>query len=254
MAVVTAVAADEPDPIPEAINMLALAGMVATPIPGHALHCNGRCSRWIVADSPTCLPYPCQCPKTRASAPEHIADPTCWWRDKATGKIKSRCPCWGDTRTGKPGDCCAHHSANPAYLTVLSAIEGADASEPVGDLPEAGSEDPGRPADADAVSWDDDARDDRDAWRDLRHRAEPYVRRWPPADLRCEHPLPTKGIHCQSCCTVYATDLAFGMHRPVWTKACRRPEDIVDVDTGKPLLYVNSDGAWSMNWAANTEP
>lgn len=88
-------------------------------------------------------------------------------------------------------------------------------------------------------------------WGEAPPAPRPFVRRWKPEELCCPHPVPAKGIHCQSCCVVWATDLAFGMHRHDWTKPCRRPEDLVDVDTGAQLVYQDSSGAWAIDWAAN---
>lgn len=226
----------------------------------HAAWCAGGCPRWLATGAPTCLPYPCRCPDTRANAPEWARkDPKCWWTAK-TGGLRSRCPCWGDIRDDKPDDCCSRHAANPAYLTdpetaFLTTLTDPDSEHAAAVL--ATVADPEDPEPAKAALREAaetlNLRDDERAWGDdpARER-KPYVRRWPPEDLACEHDVSAiKGIHCQSCHHVYATDIAASMHRRLWTELCRQPQDIRDVDTGAELLVRNAEGAWAIDWAAN---
>ena len=223
----------------------------------HARWCSGGCSRWIATGAPSCLPYPCRCPETKANAPQFVKDygaVTCWWRSKITGALTSRCPCWGDEREGKPADCCSWHIASPRYLDdrhaafLALAEAGRDPGNPDAEL-DTGAVKAGPPAEPDPLRWDDDG----EPWEDRRRRLTPYVRRWKPAELTCGHPSGTeRGVHCPSCCRVFASELAASMHRRAWTDPCRDPDDVRDVDTGVHLLTLNHEGAWAVNWGANT--
>lgn len=226
----------------------------------HARWCSGGCPRWLATGVPTCLPAPCRCQETRADAPDWVRDRgnvTCWWRKKTTGQIRSRCPCWGDSRDGKPGDCCAHHSANPRYLDVPAAALADPDAPPVvpdpvdpADLPPAGWHAPHERAD-----WDDDG----EPWGpDPARERKPFVRRWQPAELTCPCPTPwdakkgpSAGVHCPTCHCDFANTGTAAMHRRRWTDPCIPPEGIVDVDTGAGLLRLSMDGVWSIDWAAN---
>lgn len=77
----------------------------------HADGCDGQCVRWIAANSPSCRPYPCVCPATRAAAPDwkqKLGTVACWWRDAVTGRVATRCACWSRKPwPGMPDDCCS---------------------------------------------------------------------------------------------------------------------------------------------------
>lgn len=219
----------------------------------HAPWCAGGCPRWLATGAPGCLPIPCQCRRTRDEAPEWArrqGQDRCWWQKKGLedtpgGGYRSRCPCWGGVRDGRPGGCCAHHSANPHYAAVLitgsadpdapdatAAVEPAD--EPLDiDMP------PGEPGEPDWAEFD---------WPD--EIREPYVRRWGSAELTCECVLPyakdarCATVHCVTCCTDWANPGTFAIHRPLWTQPCRDPWKIRDVATGRSLLYQDGEGIW----------
>jgi hypothetical protein len=230
------------------VTALTLVAAAEPPAELHAPDCAGNCPRWLAVDAPTCLPYPCRCADTKENAPQwrkDYGDVKCWWR-RRTGGVASRCPCWGGDCDGKPGDCCSHHSANPRYLlegefTVIDPDEQLSAAAEVAELFD------GRPPDADEVVWED-----RMAWEDERPQRKPYVRRWQPHELACEHDVSqVKGVHCPDCHENYATEMSFGMHRASWMAPCRAPQDIRDVDTGAELLQLNQHGAWAIDWSAN---
>jgi hypothetical protein len=219
----------------------------------HASWCSGGCLRWLATGAPTCIPYPCRCDETKARAPEWARDRgdlTCWWRKKATGQLTSRCPCWGDAREGKPETCCSWHMANPRFLDdrhaaflALAEVANDPAGESVFD-----ASTPERRPEPDPLTWADDG----EPWEDRRIRREPFKRRWTPAELQCAcGATPERGVHCVSCCQTFASEMAAGMHRTTWSTPCRVPTDIRDVDTGRPLLQPNADGAWAIDWQAN---
>lgn len=221
----------------------------------HARWCSGGCPRWLATGAPTCVPYPCRCAETKAKAPEWAqlaGNVTCWWRKKTTGELTSRCPCWGDEREGRPDTCCVWHMANPRYLDDRHAafLALADAATDDNDDARFDASTPERRPPPDPLVWD---ADDGEAWADTRPVREPYRRRWAPAELLCACGAnPPRGVHCPSCCVTYASEMAAGMHRTAWTLPCRAPQDIRDVDTGVPLLQPNGDGAWAIDWQANT--
>lgn len=219
----------------------------------HARWCSGGCRTWLATGAPTCVPDPCWCWKTKADAPEWGRD-RCWWKDKVTGKFKSRCPCWGARRENKPAGCCALHLANPQYLDVraatflaMTALADPDATKDAhmaapGEDPGA---EPGRPDD-DGL-WDD--------WDDMPPNPYavvrmPYVARWTPEELHCPCTAPdgwpkqSSAVHCTSCCESFANPSTFSLHRRHWTQPCRVPEEITDVDTGRMLLYQDGAGVW----------
>jgi hypothetical protein len=224
---------------------------VAAPEPPAELHapwCSGGCPRWLGSGRPTCLPTPCVCAVTRRSAEERGLPGRCWWINRVTLKATSRCPCWGSPRDGRPGDCCGHHSANPYYLRILTALDDPDDAEIVKGA--VGEADPGATADDQAPP------EFEPAWEDVYDFPErilkPYVRRWaaeeitcpcrtpwdrPPGDTRKVDPR-TLGHHCPAdgCHTNWASFSASTTHRPDWTEPCRPPETIVDCDTGEALL------------------
>ncbi len=232
---------------------------VPQPPARHSSSCAGGCGMWIAANSPSCLPYPCMCAQTKANAPEWGRD-RCWWVVKATGRTTSRCPCWGRERDGRPGGCCAHHSANPRYAAPII--------EPV---PLIEFEMPAAPAGWHApherADWEpDEDVTDRPArvdaglldWSHLNvptHDPEieypVYVRRWTHAELHCDCPEPATWpktsvtVHCTNCHTHWANPGTFAQHRRLWWEPCRAPADIRDVDTGRPLLRQGADGIWS---------
>lgn len=216
----------------------------------HAIWCAGGCPRWLATGAPTCMPYPCRCAETKANAPEwKRTDPglTCWWRNRV-GKLTSRCPCWGETRRNQPADCCVWHLANPQYLDEPTEAYLAlmDPEQAAAQMMEPEDTQTARPADADAVVWDDER-----PYEAERPKA-PVVRRWTPRELVCEHDVSAiKGIHCQECHVVWANDMVFGMHRATWWSPCRAPGDLVDIDTGVLLILQRADGAWAIDWAAN---
>lgn len=215
----------------------------------HARWCSGGCPRWLATGAPTCMPDPCRCAETLAGRPDWVADPRCWWRNKA-GKLTSYCPCWGDARDGKPDDCCSWHLASPRYLTdteeaYLALMDPDRAAEQMAEAPER----PEKPQETSPDRWDDER-----PWEAERPRREPYTPRWTRAEMHCAHSADvlSKGVHCTSCCVTYATEIAAAMHRRLWTEPCRRPADIVDVDTGVALLIPDVNGVWRVDWAANS--
>ena len=222
----------------------------------HARWCSGGCPRWIATGAPTCMPYPCRCAETKATAPDWVPPDqvTCWWRKKTTGALTSRCPCWGDDRDGKPDGCCAWHMASPRYLddrtaAFLALIEAAPDDDDDGEVVQAS-----KPV-VDPLLWDVE---DGEAWDDRRPRHKPHVRRWPPAELTCTCPTPWDvkkgpgaGTHCTDCHENFVNVGAASMHRRRWTDPCTPPHIVRDVDTGASLLQQGADGVWFINWAAN---
>lgn len=249
----------------------------------HADGCDGTCGVWLAAGTPTCRPYPCRCAETRATAPGWLiqrGDVTCWWMK--AGRIRSRCPCWGTPRDGRPGDCCAHHSANPRYVVTVPDIpdpepfraptgpagwhaphERADRADDTGDDTgddgmTASSDHPdepdgwGEPGDWDEVSpfadweWPDEVR-------------APFVRRWQPADVTCPcvlsyaHEKRSVQVHCVSCHRDWANVQTMAMHRRRWTDPCLDPEGIVDCWTGLPLL-ASRGGIWHLSFDSTYRP
>ncbi len=224
----------------------------------HASWCSGGCPRWLSSGAPTCLPIPCQCARTRADAPGW-SDGKCWWIKKGGTQVRSRCPCWGGKRDDRPGDCCAHHSANPLYqtpntgtadpeddatLTALAVVE--DDSAPF----EVPTDPAGWHAPHEYRDWQGDE-DDEQAWGpDPAKVRKPFERRWPAEDLTCPCVLTyandkrTANVHCVQCCQDFANPKTFSVHRRDWTRPCRPPQSIVDCDTGRPLLYQDGGRIW----------
>jgi len=226
----------------------------------HARWCSGGCSRWLATGAPSCLPYPCRCADTKAAAPDWIRDRdrdnvTCWWKTKA-GSLRSRCPCWGSVRDDKPGDCCAWHLASPRYLddragAFLALLDPDRQAEELAAPPEPQVEP--QPVTEPAVGEEGYIEDGEPWGRDPARERKPYIRRWPAETLLCPC-LPDripKGIHCPQCCVTFGNQMAADMHRPLWTRPCRAPEDLRDVDTGAPLLRPDSAGAWRMVWPSD---
>lgn len=217
----------------------------------HARWCSGGCPRWLATGAPTCMPDPCRCAETLSKRPEWVAEPRCWWRNKA-GKLTSYCPCWGDRRDGKPDGCCSHHLASPRYLTdteaaYLALMDPDRAAEQMAEVPDT----PANwhaPHDREPL-WLEEER----PWEAERPRHEPYTPRWTHAEMHCRHSadmLP-KGVHCPSCCVTYGSEIAAHMHRTSWLQPCRDPATVLDVDTGAALLIRGADGVWRVDWAAN---
>jgi len=221
----------------------------------HADDCPGDCPRWLATGAPTCMPYPCRCDETKAAAPDwkrQMGDVTCWWRNRA-GALTSRCPCWGDNREGKPETCCSWHLASPAYLddrhaAFLALLDDVDApGDPATEAALDAAMDHAKRPEPDPLVWDDER-----PYEAERIKREPFIRRWKPEELICEHDVTMiKGIHCVQCHIVYANEMVFGMHRAVWGQPCRTPDDLRDVDTGVPLVQQRSDGAWALDFTAN---
>lgn len=215
----------------------------------HADDCTGTCGLWLAAGTPSCQPYPCQCRSTRENAPDWArrqGQARCFWQKRGLegtpgGGYRSRCPCWGTDRTGKPGDCCAHHSANPRYAVAPVGV--ADPDLPPFEIPTepAGWHAPHErnepEPDEHEYDWPDEIR-------------EPYVRRWSREELTCECVLAyandkrSVATHCVSCCNDFANVRTAAVHRRLWTQPCRDPWKIVDCDTGRALLYQDGDGIW----------
>lgn len=212
---------------------------VSTAAPVHAADCDGRCNRWIATDAPGCMPYPCACRKTRADRPSWAKD-QCWWTHKLTGQPTARCPCWGQRRDGRPGHCCAHHSANPFYAPPPA--------------PRALDDDPDV---APLVVWEPEPehvpKDLDELWFNGEIEFPEYERRYRPEDLTCPCVTPwdgkkgAKGWHCagEGCHQHFSSYSVGEVHRRRWTEPCRDPADICDVDTGFPLLRQGGDGVWS---------
>lgn len=203
----------------------------AAPPPEHARWCSGGCDRWLGSGAPTCLPAPCVCRKTRADRPQWAKD-QCWWPHKLTGRPTAKCPCWGSKRDGKPGHCCAHHSANPFYAppVPLRGLDDLDVAPLVVWVPEH------VPKDLDEL------------WFDGEIEFPEYERRYQPEELTCPCVLPWDGKgakwHCCDCHQSFASYGVGEVHRRRWTEPCRDPADIVDIDTGRPLMYQGADGVW----------
>lgn len=215
--------------------------------PGHARWCSGGCPRWLATGHPTCKPQPCQCEATKNANPEWGRRERCWWRSKRDNRIHCRCPCWGGPREGRPGDCCAHHSANPAYLTATATIEAAADADAEVAMHDAEPGDPGErehdPEDLDELfsDWDDNP------YAVVR---VPYVARWTREELHCDCPVPggkaSSVVHCTAdgCHQNFANPSLFEQHRRDWRYPCRPPHTLRDVDTGEPLTYQDADGIW----------
>jgi len=226
------------------------------PAEQHADWCSGECPRWLGINAPSCLGYPCRCAATQADAPGW-SDGKCWWTKH--DKIRSRCPCWGGKRDGRPGDCCAHHSANPAAAPDPEALpagqrESGGEGETLDDS--APFEVPTEPAGWHAPHdreplWLDSDGDDGEPWGPYPARArKPFERRWPAEELTCVCVLAcakdkrAATVHCVQCCNDFANPQTFSVHRRQWTQPCRDPWQVRDCDTGRPLLYQDSAGIW----------
>lgn len=216
--------------------------------PVHAEACNGLCGLWIAAGTPGCQPYPCRCQQTRDGAPLWVikqGQARCYWQkrgqeDTPGGGYRSRCPCWGGNREGKPGDCCAHHSANPFYAAVV-VTGSADPDVPAVEVPE--------PLDVDMPpTLDDEPDESAFDWPD--EIREPFIRRWPVEELHCDCATPfdndkrSVAFHCTSCHENWANVQTSAVHRRRWTEPCRDPRRVRDCVTGRPLLYADADGIW----------
>src|SRR5690242_21207062 len=153
----------------------------------HARWCSGGCPRWVGSGLPTCLPNPCLCAQTKATAPEWRrtqGDVKCWWYSSRKGRTVSYCPCWNGPRDGRPGDCCAHHSLNVRYQDVSTLLDPAAGTGPQ-DAPEPPTEPAGWHAPHERADW----LDDEEPWgRDPARERKPYVRRWKPEELLCACP------------------------------------------------------------------
>lgn len=209
----------------------------------HADDCTGTCGIWLAAGTPGCLPHPCRCVETRADAPAW-SDGKCWWIKKGTGQARSRCPCWNGTRAGRPGDCCAHHSANVLYATAVTVLP--DPEAPPFEIPD---EPAGWHAPHEAADWLPD--DDGEPWGpDPSRERKPFVARWAPEELTCGCELSyakdkrSVVTHCTDCHGDFANVATASVHRRKWTVPCRSPWSIVDCDTGEPLMYQDGSGVW----------
>lgn len=202
----------------------------------HARWCSGGCRRWVGTGDPTCLPSPCRCNAYRATRPEWARD-RCWWVKRGTERVVSLCPCWGRARDESlPGNCCAHHSANPRYAPPPPPPT-------LDDLDVAPLVDWERPQRVDAAEYDWDGFDP-----EVEH--EPYERLWQVEQITCTCVTPfdgdkrSVGWHCSNCCSNFKSYGVGAVHRRRWTEPCRPPESIVDVDTGQPLMYQDGNGVW----------
>jgi hypothetical protein len=220
----------------------------------HAADCTGNCGTpWAGTGTPSCQPYPCRCAETRADAPAW-SDGKCWWIKRNTGQPRSKCPCWNGSRDGKPGDCCAHHSANVLYADPAAVLVEPDAPPPdMFDIPD-GPADWHAPHDREPLWLDDD----EEPWGpDPAKERKPFVRRWQPAELTCDcgtpwdvppggKPPKSIGFHCagEGCHTNWTGYPASTIHRRQWTGPCRPPESIVDCDTGDPLVHARLIGGY----------
>lgn len=215
------------------------------------------CPKWIVAGVKSCEPYPCFCAQTRRDAPDFVAEPQCWWRKRGTGRLASRCPCWGrKTHPGLPRDCCGWHEANPQYLdlhpdAVPGAPDPATASVAADRrLGEIGLREPA-PA---ALKTVDGA--NKDGQPGPRSYPTPR-RRWQPDEITCPCETPwdnekrITGYHCVACHTNWRTVATAMVHQRSVLQPCRDPESIVDPDTGRRALrvrIVNGHTVWDFAW------
>ena len=211
-----------------------------------------QCRQWIVASASagrpvlSCELYPCFCLAIRADAPDWVEEPSCWWRSKKTGRLESRCPCWGRTRDDTlPDDCCSRHEANPWYITehLEAGIRGPAVAT------EAGSTTGKAPANTAARTATATTTGQRPAYT--------HVRRWTHEELHCDCKTPwdgqkvAAGIHCSQCHTHWVNMATAMIHQRLVTDPCRDPRSIVDVDTGRPLLYardVRGARVWAFAW------
>jgi hypothetical protein len=208
------------------------------------------CRQWIVATASagrpvlTCEQYPCFCLATRKSAPDWVEEATCWWLSKKTGKLESRCPCWGRQRDDTlPGDCCSNHEANPAH-----AVEHLEAGirRPVA-AAEAGS--------TDVSEAPEHAMSARAATGATTGQQAAYTRLWTPSEVTCDCKTPWDadkraggGHHCVACHVNFVNDGVSAAHQRDVRDPCRDPKSIVDIDTGRRLLYAR-DVRGAMVWA-----
>lgn len=237
----------------------------------HAETCDGACSRWIFANAPGCLPYPCVCERYKTE--RGWGSDRCWYPRKvngiAVGGITSRCPCWGGKRESKPGNCCSHHSANPLYIwdsaagcrSIPGKVTLQDDEDPAGADSGATPEEVAHRPDLDELDW----RYIDDPWIDPDRQLPPFIRTWQPEELVCGCPTPwdvppgkkvdirTVGWHCCDCHTNWTSYAAGAVHRRRWTEPCRHPSTILDVDTGKPLLELHGE-VWSASTRSSYRP
>jgi hypothetical protein len=208
------------------------------------------CPKWIVAGVKTCEPYPCYCEQTRANAPDFVIEPQCWWRKRGTGRLASRCPCWGrKTHPGLPVDCCGRHEANPQY--VVPDLTGTWMAD-VADLSEIGLRELA-PRDAPTTS-SASANTEQDAGPQAYPMPE---RRWRPDEITCPCETPWDkqktpgGYHCVGCHTNWVNVATAMPHQRSILHPCRPPQSFVDVDTGRRMLYarnVKGFEVWAFAW------
>jgi hypothetical protein len=203
-----------------------------------------KCPQWIASGTLACELYPCYCDQTRASAPEFVEDPQCWWRKKGTGQLASRCPCWGRKRDDwLPEDCCSRHDANPQYLLLPEFM-----ARPVATVPDG----PGDPREA-------PERERSAGASGVRATGQPtaYTRLWPPEETTCPCKTPWDGQktggghHCPSCHTNWVNANVALIHQPTVLHPCRDPHSIMDIDSRRPLLYardVRGARVWAFAW------
>ncbi len=248
--------------------------MTLTAAADGSIHADGcvivGCPVWIAANAGSCIePYPCMCDVTKASAPEYVqlkGTPQCWWVDRNTGRIKSRCPCWGTPRDGRPGACCAHHSSNPIYQVTapVGLVDAEDDPAVTGqhtdDTAVTAGETDAAPLPEDWTPDDPDVPADwRERWPD--EERKPYVRLFESASLTCDCVLPyakdkhTAALHCveAGCHRDFANAMAFEIHRKWWTEPCRDPADVVDCWTGLPLMECQG-GIWRLHYESTYRP
>ena len=220
----------------------------------HAPDCDRRCNRWLAADAPGCLPYPCRCADTKSTAPDP-AEAVCWWRDRKTNRLHCRCPCWGGQRADQPEDCCVWHPLNPWHALLDGGTLDPEL-EPATDDP--GVTDGRKPtrAEAYAAMFEDDGEPHRGPPSEDR---APIVRRWPVEATTCACPEPAAwpktvgAVHCTGCHQSFNSQSTFRQHRRDWTQPCIYSGEVVDCWTGLPMMECRG-GIWGMIGGSTYRP
>lgn len=170
---------------------------------------------WLAAGTRIGEPYPCRCDLT--------GRPSCTSR---------RCPCWGSAPRPDVTGCCSNSPRNPRPRPLVEPTGDVVTLRPSGVGPEL----PGqvvrigeaRPMLPEIIATDDDH--------------PPLARLFPPDTCTCPCQTPwdgdkrAKGRHCIDCHENFASSSAFEMHKRWMLSPCRRPQEIMDVDTGALLL------------------
>lgn len=234
---------------------------------------------WLVASAREQRPvtldevYPCRCEDLDPDPPQwkverakradgnvYRCDPWISKKGRNVGQWDNRCPCWGQVRDGRPDGCCAHHEGNPRYIEV-----GPDGRPLHATIPpdrEAGWRAPHERVERDIEDVHPSAAYAEALGMPVDVEPDPYVRRWSHAELHCDCRTPWDhivdkdgkptergaGFHCSAdgCHTNWRNAATALMHKRSVLVPCRRPESIVDVETGASVLRARMEGGFTV--------